>query len=251
MITNEIVLVEEQKQRQTCPTGTHNAVCAAVYDLGVQRGSNGWPDKRKLALIFEVEQKIAEGPLSGQPFRISKIVSASLSDKSTLTALLTAWYGHDPRKTVNGRTMFSLSSLVGKPCMLTVVHKRTPDGDVQAIVTVISAHMKGLDVLGSTFDATKAPEWVVRMQNQRLDVGLANAVGAKPTPEGGASAQPERGTPDAGGQLQQPTQPTQPAQPKQTEHSGTNGDASSTPSQAVEAATEMLGNDSSDADLFD
>ena len=166
---NEIMIVEETKSKRVCPDGTYNAVCAAVYDLGMQKGSNGWPERRKLAFIFEVQEHITDGPLAGQPYRVSKIVSASLSDKSTLTAMLTSWFGHDPRTKGSGRTAFSPSSLVGKPCMLTVAHKVNQDGDAQPFISTIALLMRGLPVLTSTFDPRNVPEWVIKMQGQRLD----------------------------------------------------------------------------------
>ena len=172
---NEIMIVEETKSKQVCPDGTYNAVCAAVYDLGVQKSANGWPERRKLAFIFEVQEYIADGPLAGQPFRVSKIVSASLSDKSTLTAMLTSWFGHDPRSKGSGRTAFSPSSLVGKPCMLTVAHKTNQDGDAQPFISTIALHMRGLPVLASNFDPSNVPEWVIKMQGQRLDKPQAQA----------------------------------------------------------------------------
>ena len=182
MITKSILIVEETRTRHVCPAGTHNAVCAGVYDAGVQKSANGWPEKRKFVTIFEVEEKISAGPLAGQPYRVSRIVSASLNDKSTLTALLTSWLGKDPRKRVNGKTEFELSTLIGKPCMLTVAHKTTPDGDSQAVITAISAHMKGLPTLTSTLDPTETHDWVRRMQDQRLDKAQ-QLDGYQPIPE--------------------------------------------------------------------
>ena len=177
----KIVIVEETRTKHVCPSGTHNAVCAGVYDLGVQKSANGWPERRKLAMIFEVAEKIAEGPLAGQPYRLSKIVSASLNDKSTLTALLTSWLGKDPRKKVNG-SKFEPSALVGKPCMLTVAYKTTPDGDSQPIISAISSHMMGLPTLISTLDPNETPDWVRRMQDQRLDKAQ-QVDGYQPIPE--------------------------------------------------------------------
>lgn len=183
MSNQEFVISEDAKVRQVCPDGSHNAVCAAVHDLGVQKSNTvGWPSRRKVALIFEVAETFAEGPLAGQPYRLSKIVSATLSDKSTLTALLTSWFGRDPRKKVNGKTEFAPPMLVGKPCTLTVVHKTTADGDTQAIVQTVASHMKGLPVLSSTLDSSQVPDWIRRMQDERLDkVAQTQAVGSGET----------------------------------------------------------------------
>jgi hypothetical protein len=189
MSTNEIVIVEESKPKHVCPIGTYNGLCVAVYDLGKQKSGKGWPDRRQLAFIFEVAEQIADGPLAGQPYRVSKIVSATLSDKSTLTALLTSWAGFDPRKHENGKTFFSPSKLVGKPCMLTVAHKTTSGGDAQAFISGISSPMKGLPVLKSTFDPANVPEWVKTMQSQRLDP-IPQQEAASNTPEQQAAEVP-------------------------------------------------------------
>lgn len=166
---SEIVLVEEAKPKHVCPAGTHNALCVGVYDLGKQKSAVGWPDRRKMALMFETEDKITDGKLAGQPYRLSKIVSDSMNDKSTLITTLTSWLGRDPRTLVNGKVELRMGSLVGKPCMLTIAHKTTSDGDTQAVVTTVSSHMKGLPALTSTFNPNDVPEWIKKMQSQRLD----------------------------------------------------------------------------------
>jgi hypothetical protein len=104
---------------EMAPGGTHIAVCYRYVDLGTQDGSyQGKPRKaHKVMITWElVDEKMADG----RPFSISKTYTLSSHEKSGLRKDLEAWRG--AKFTDEEIQRFDLSTLMGKPCMLNVVH---------------------------------------------------------------------------------------------------------------------------------
>lgn len=162
-----MIVYEESKAKVICPAGTHNGVCIAVHDLGKQPGFQGEAPKHKLALIFEIDKKIADGPLQGQPYRISRIVGASLHEKSVLSGILRAWFAKDPVERNSGIRQFEENTLVGKPCLLTVAHE-SKNGETRANITSIAKHYDGAPVLKPSAGSGEVPEWVRKMQAKSI-----------------------------------------------------------------------------------
>lgn len=162
-------IYQDSMDKVMCPSGNFNAICVGVYDLGVQPSKNGWPAKRKVAICFEVEKKIEAGPLAGQPYRLSRIVSTSLNRKSALSEMLVSWFGRDPVGSENGNRVFDFAALIGKPCTISVAH-HAKDGDTRAFIQSISGHMDGMPVLKSDFDPYgQTPDWIERMRSHRIN----------------------------------------------------------------------------------
>lgn len=77
-----------------------------------------------------------------QPFVVAKDFTLSLHEKSSLRPFLNSWRG----KTLTDEecNAFDVAVLLGKPCMLNVIHKESKNGKTSAQVASIAALPKGI-----------------------------------------------------------------------------------------------------------
>lgn len=110
-----------------CPAGSHIAICIGYVDLGTQNETFEGKQKvqRKLRIMWELcEEKRDDGKL----FTTGKTYTHSLGDKSSLRLHLESWRSRPfTRQELDG---FELDNIVGKPCLLTIVHKPKQVGGV-------------------------------------------------------------------------------------------------------------------------
>jgi hypothetical protein len=127
---------------ELCPAGNHPATLVGLIDLGTQTKTYGGKGEAKtahrIAFVFEL---MHEHKTNGTPFCIAHEVTASLHEKSALRALLKGWRGKD----IAEGEEFDLGVTLGKPCMVSVVHKEAGERTV-ANVANISGIPKGLPV---------------------------------------------------------------------------------------------------------
>lgn len=116
------------------PEGAHISRCYRIVDLGTVLGEfKGKPkESRKLLITWEL---CSEMMSDGRPFSISKRYTASLSEKAILRGDLKSWRGRD--FTAEELECFDLKAVLGKPCMLNIVHEKRDGGEVYANVTAI------------------------------------------------------------------------------------------------------------------
>ena len=123
----------EQKEFEKVPEGSHIARCISVVDLGTQVIE--WAGKEKLSpkvsLRFEIpgeriQYKDKEGKEHDVPMTISQKYTRSLSEKANLRADLESWRGK--AFTAEELDGFDIKSILGAPCMLSVVHVLSKDG---------------------------------------------------------------------------------------------------------------------------
>lgn len=125
------------------PVGTHIARCIKLIDIGTQKGEyQGQPTmKRQIIMTWELPSElISTGDAKGKPFVISKFYTLSLGEKATLRKDLSAWRGRD--FTDDELIKFDVRSVLGKPCMLSVIHS----DKAKAKVAAVMAAMKGVSV---------------------------------------------------------------------------------------------------------
>jgi len=157
------------------PAGTHAAVCTMVAHLGLQNGAYmGKPKLQpKVYLRFQIPAERIEWEKDGVkhegPMSIGKTYTESLSEKANLRKDLESWRSRAfTREELAG---FELFNVLGKPCMLSVVHDTGDDGKTRAYIQSVSAMPKGMpapkhegDLLkydaANTADHDKLPEWV-------------------------------------------------------------------------------------------
>ena len=166
------------------PSGTHIARVVWLINIGWQEQK--WNDevKRlpKIIVGWELPNcKVEDGDHAGKPMIITKFYTNSLSDAANLRKDLANWRGRDLTDAeINGG--FSLTSIVDKPCQITIVHKEKKGGGVYANVTAITALPQGMeaparvhDILMYSVEAhdqaafDKLPEWIQKKCNHLKD----------------------------------------------------------------------------------
>jgi hypothetical protein len=131
---------------KTVPSGSHIAVCNLVADLGLQPGSQAYPDpKRKVYIRFEVPAERVQYEKDGKKFEgpqtIGSFFTASMHEKAMLRKRLEGWRGRTFTDDEAGN--FDVSTILGKPCMLTVIENVVGD-KVYANIASISPLPKGV-----------------------------------------------------------------------------------------------------------
>lgn len=116
--------------RPLTPSGTHIARCFKLIDLGTQHDEYKGQPKilQKIRIYWELPNELAvfKEDKGEEPYSISSEYTASLGEKANLRHHLEGWRGRQfTEEELKG---FDLKSIVGKPCMITVVHQKSKDG---------------------------------------------------------------------------------------------------------------------------
>lgn len=122
------------------PAGNHVARCIKLIDLGTQHGEyKGEPTVRnQIVMQWELPHETMEIDGQQKPLIVSKFYTNSLNEKSNLRADLEAWRGRP--FTIEELRKFDLEAVLGKPCMVNVVH----NDKGRAKVTSVAAMAKGM-----------------------------------------------------------------------------------------------------------
>lgn len=121
------------------PAGTHAAVCCDVRDLGVLEVS--WQGQTKKQHKVLISWQIDESRDDGKPFLVSRRYTLSLFDTSGLRKDLEIWRGRAfTEAELQG---FDLETVIGKGCLLNVVHRQS-GGDTYANVAGVMALPKNM-----------------------------------------------------------------------------------------------------------
>ena len=111
-----------------CPAGNHPGRICGLFDVGhhpVDRsdqktGQVKTVDVRQLVIVFELSKK----QTTGQPFTMAVRYTFSMNEKATLYSFVKNVTGAVPRP---GQE-FDPTTLLGRPVMVTVIHKGNADG---------------------------------------------------------------------------------------------------------------------------
>jgi hypothetical protein len=159
--------------------GTVQAVCCAVWDLGLQE-TNFLDEKtgknkvqHKIIIAWEIEQKIdqPDSEYHGKPYMLNKKYTLSLGDKATLRHDLESWRGKAfPADQVTSG--FDVEQLYGVNCLLGITH--TPDkydpSKVYANVSALLPPTKNMAKLIPVRARDELPpKWVVEKMAQAKD----------------------------------------------------------------------------------
>lgn len=123
------------------PEGTHLAVCNMIVDLGMQYNETYKNTSRKVLIGWELPEEHIELEDGEHTRTISKRYTASLSESSNLRQDLAAWRSRD--FTPEELAAFDLRNIIGKSCLLTIIHKDS-NGKTYANIQSISALPKGM-----------------------------------------------------------------------------------------------------------
>lgn len=167
----------KRKKRTTVPPlagGTYLGICIGIIDIGEQYNQNFKNYADKLMLLFEISGETVNVDGEDKPRWLSREYTASLNEKAALYKHLVAWRSRDftEGELDTDGDGFDIESMLGQPCMLTVIVK---DGDNDAYNRIenIAALPKGVpaptteqELLAYDIDErdeevfAKLPEWI-------------------------------------------------------------------------------------------
>lgn len=128
---------------EQAPIGSHVARCVKIIDIGTQRGEyQGKATVRRQCIIgWELPTELmTEGEYAGKPFIVSRFYTASLGEKANLRKDLENWRGR--AFTEQELLGFESKNILGKPCMLSIIH----NDKGKARVSAVMALPKGMQV---------------------------------------------------------------------------------------------------------
>ena len=126
---------------QVAPAGNHIAICYQMIDLGQQFNEKYDTWQHKILLGWELSNELME---DGRPFVVSARYTASFNEKAILRRDLESWRGRP--FTDAELAGFDLKNILGKPCMVNVVHATGNNGRTYANVKSIATMPKGMPV---------------------------------------------------------------------------------------------------------
>lgn len=124
------------------PAGTHVARCVRLVDIGTHHGSyQGEPTVRNQVIVmWELPNELIEVDGVSKPIIVSRFYTNSLSEKANLRKDLESWRTRP--FTTEELLKFDLENVLGKPCMISVMHEEK-NGKTKAKVTSVAALPKG------------------------------------------------------------------------------------------------------------
>lgn len=164
------------------PAGTHLATCYRVIDLGTQNTTYKGQQKQqhKVLLSWELPDEKME---DGRPFTISQRYTWSMSEKASLRKDLESWRGVPFAEKDFGEGGFDIKNVVGKSCLLNIVHESKGE-KTYANIASVSKLMKGQQAPAETANE-QAYLWLHESRwspeaFHKLSDGLKTAIIASP-----------------------------------------------------------------------
>lgn len=148
-------------ERQLPEAGATVGVLFSLVDLGTQKvswdGEEKWTPKLRLA--FELPDQVLEGEVTEngkttkvtKPMVVSMELTRSLGERATLRKHLETWRGQ--AFTSKELASFSLKNLLGKACLLTLVHKTSQAGRNYCAIQGIAKLPKSMKAPAKTENA--------------------------------------------------------------------------------------------------
>ena len=126
--------------------GNYVARCYSMVHIGTisdeYKGEKKEASKVRLTFELPTETKVFKEENGEQPYVVSKEFTLSLHEKASLRKFLESWRGKG--FTEQEAAHFDVSKLLGKPCMLNIIHKTKLDGNIRADISSVSPIPKGL-----------------------------------------------------------------------------------------------------------
>ena len=167
-----IVSESSAKRYPPIPEGSYPAVCVALVDLGLQKtnfeGREG--ERHELVIQWEAPTETVEVDGDQVPRLISKTYTASLDGRGNLRKDLKSWRGRE--FTSEELARFDLRNILGAPCLIQIVHRKTETGtyaNIAGIMTLPKGMAKpqpqtqpwSFDIDEATMEEFHAlPEWL-------------------------------------------------------------------------------------------
>ena len=129
------------------PSGNHVARCYSMVEIGtVTDDYMGTPKSlHKVRVSWELpfKKKVFDPSKGEQPFSIHKEYTLSMHEKSNLRHDLESWRGKGFSEAE--AKAFDITKLLGKPCMLNIIHKTANSGNSYAQVSSITPIPEGMN----------------------------------------------------------------------------------------------------------
>jgi hypothetical protein len=184
------------------PADNHAAVCVGLVNLGTQtkKGYQGAPDRdvHEIALFWELVDCRRK---DGSNFVVGKSYTFSLHEKATLRKIVESWIG----RKFKDKEKFDISTLLGKSCLLGVIHEEKGERTYYKVDTVAKLPPKMQcdapqhDPFAWSFatdDELPGQEWLPYLIGSKVD----DLIAASPEWRAKAGASNGRGKPSPGGQ---------------------------------------------------
>ncbi|ULQ59218.1 hypothetical protein K7I13_12045 [Brucepastera parasyntrophica] len=159
-----MIVTTKHTEFEEMPTGRIAARLYDVYDLGLQPNPHEAKPKRECVLLFELNAR----KKTGEPFYITKKVTASMNKKANLRILLETWRGV-PFEDKDVET-FDTKKICGKFCYLTIAEKkRTGPGIEKTNFEIIKIERTSKDFsFDSALPEGFIPDWIKRAVDNQI-----------------------------------------------------------------------------------
>jgi hypothetical protein len=136
-----LVAKETGSARTPAPAGTHVATCFGLIDCGTQDEEYEGKKKKahKVWVWWELNDEKTE---DGKPVTIGRFYTNSLSERAAMRKDLEGWRGR--QFTDEELKGFQLANIVGKPCLVTIIHTPKQGGGTRDKISSVTAVPKGM-----------------------------------------------------------------------------------------------------------
>ena len=151
--------------------GSYAATCYMLVDIGLQNSEYYGNSSRKVVIGWEIADEFVEIDGEKKPRVFSARYTASLNEKAILRRDLAAWRGKD--FTEAELAQFNLRNIVGAPCLIQIIHKKSANGKTYANLASVMKLPKGMAAPKRTLDTIvydidesdptevdKLPDWI-------------------------------------------------------------------------------------------
>jgi hypothetical protein len=137
----------DSKPRELVPAGNQVARCYSMVHLGTNieeyMGEKKAMNKVRISWELPEEMRVFDEAKGEQPMSISKEYTLSMFEKANLRKELEGWRGKG--FTEEEAKVFDITKLLGKSCLLNIIHKTSKTGNEYAVINSISGLPKGMD----------------------------------------------------------------------------------------------------------
>lgn len=117
--------------RELIPAGNYIARCYKMLHIGTNLetidGKTQLMNKVRIGWELPTETKVFDEAKGEQPLVIDQEYTLSMNEKSNLRKMLASWRGKDFSE--EQAKSFDITTLIGIPCMLNIIHKPAKTGD--------------------------------------------------------------------------------------------------------------------------
>ena len=133
--------------RELIPAGNYIARCYKMLHIGTNLetidGKTQLMNKVRIGWELPTETKVFDEAKGEQPLVIDQEYTLSMNEKSNLRKMLASWRGQDFSE--DQAKSFDITNLIGKPCMVNIIHKPAKTGDkVYQSIGSVSPMPKGV-----------------------------------------------------------------------------------------------------------